>query len=414
MIFASDMLNQLPALRHRNFRRYFAGQTVSVIGSWIQTVAISWAIYRLTNSTLLLGAAAFLIQGPQLVLTPLVGVWIDRSDVRRLLLAVQVVNLCLASLLFILAYSGNLSGGSLLCASAVLGVLNSFDTPLRQSLLICLIDEKRDLSSAIALNASVFTTGRFVGPLIAGLMLSAFSETACFLVNALSFLALIAALLSIRLARPERLEHQALSIKMALLEGVSFARRSPFVRTPLALLAIVNVTAASSLVLAPVFVAEVMQADSIVLGWLLGAAGAGAVMATMLLAGRHGLPKIALLLSIAPFLSVVGLGGLAAVTRWDVAMAAMFMVGSGIALTNVATNSLLQNLIPESLRGRVISLFAAIRFGMDALGGLLAGCLASLVGPRQTVLIEALILLSAALFLLPSLRSLRKQLDAKP
>ncbi|MBF1163917.1 MAG: MFS transporter [Dechloromonas agitata] len=400
-----------PALRHRNFRRYFMGQIVSVIGSWIQTVAISWAIYRVTNSVFLLGLAAFLIQGPQLVLTPLVGVWIDRCDKKRFLLAVQVFNLFLSTLLFTLAASDALSGSNLLVASALLGVLNSCDTPLRQSLLISLVDDKRDLSSAIALNASVFTTGRFVGPLIAGLMLSTFSEAACFLANALSFLALIAALLSIKLAGSEKKEGQVSSIKAALLEGFAFARRSPGIRTPLALLAIVNVTASSSLVLAPVFVAQVMRGDSVQLGWLLGAAGAGAVLATLLLAGRHALSRIALFLSMAPFLSVAGLWGLAAATRWDVAIVAMFLIGAGIALTNVTTNSLLQNLIPQSLRGRLISLFAAIRFGMDAVGGLLAGWLASLLGPGWTVLIESLILLALSLALFPSLKSIRTTLS---
>ena len=290
----------------------------------MQPVAISWAIYRLTNSAFLHGVAAFLIQGPQLILTPLIGVWIDRCDKRRLLLGVQVANLFLAILLFVLATTGALSGGSLILASALLGILNSCDTPLRQSLLICLVDNKRDLSSAIALNASVFTTGRFVGPLIAGVMLSAFSEAACFLANALSFLALIAALLSISLAGPQKSEGQVSSIKAALLEGFAFARQSPGIRTPLALLAIVNVTASSSLVLAPVFVAQVMRGDSVQFGWLLGAAGAGAVLATLLLGGRHALSRIALFLSIAPFISVAGLWGLAAAMRWGVAMAAMF------------------------------------------------------------------------------------------
>lgn len=403
--------NVVPALRHRNFRRYFMGQIVSVIGSWIQTVAISWAIYRVTNSVFLLGLAAFLIQGPQLVLTPLVGVWIDRCDKKRLLLAVQVLNLILSCLLFTLAASGALSGSSLLVASALLGVLNSCDTPLRQSLLISLVGDKRDLSSAIALNASVFTTGRFVGPLIAGMMLSTFSEAACFLTNALSFLALISALLSIKLAGPQKNEGQVASIKAALLEGVAYASQSPGIRTPLALLAIVNVTASSSLVLAPVIVAQVMRGDSVQLGWLLGAAGSGAVLATLLLAGRHALSRISLFLTLAPFLSVAGLWALAAATRWDVAIVAMFLIGAGIALTNVTTNSLLQNLIPESLRGRLISLFAAVRFGMDALGGLLAGWLGSLLGPGWTVLIESVMLLALTLALFPSLRSIRATLS---
>lgn len=406
----STFLHLAPAFRHKNFRRYFAGQAISVIGSWIQTVALSWLVYQLTNSSLLLGLAAFLIQGPQLFLTPLVGVWIDRSDRKRMLLFVQWANLLVASLLGLLAFAGVLSSFDLLCASAVLGILNSFDTPIRQSLLVHLIDDKRDLSSAIALNASIFTTGRFVGPLIAGLMLNALPEAACFLANALSFLAMIVALLSINIQIPKEQGAYGSSLRTALGEGIAYARNSEFVRTPLLTLAIVNFSASSALVLAPVFVAQVIQGDPQVLGWLLGAAGAGAMSASIALASRHSPSRIAQFLSFAPFMSAAGLGVLALSAQLLPSLLAMFFMGAGIALTNVATNSILQNQVPEILRGRVISLFAAIRFGMDALGGLVAGLLSSLTGPVHTVLIAALVLLLAMRFLFPRISLIRKAL----
>ena len=402
-----------PAFRHGQFRRYFAGQAISVIGSWIQTVAISWVIYRLTNSSLLLGVAAFLIQGPQLLLTPLVGAWIERADRKRILLLVQVANLVIAALLSALTFAGVLSSFHLLCASAALGVLNSVDTPLRQSLLVHLIGDKRDLSSAIALNASIFTTGRFVGPLIAGFMLKSLPEAVCFLTNALSFLALIAALLSIRIDLPDEQRELPASLRKALIEGLAHARGSDDVRIPLFVLAAVNFTASSALVLAPVFVGQVLSGDPESLGWLLGAAGAGAMSATVLLTGRHSLSRITYFLSVAPLISATGLGLLAMNTRLPAALFAMFLIGTGIALTNVSTNSILQNLVPEILRGRVVSLFSAVRFGMDAAGGLMAGFSSSLIGPIHTLLLSTLALLAAMLLLFPRVTVLKGEMSSQ-
>src|SRR5574343_638518 len=217
------VLNSIPALRHANFRLYFVGQAVSVIGSWVQTVAISWTLYQLTNSASLLGIAAFLTQGPQLVLTPLAGVWIDRHDLRRMLSAVQIINGVLAAALALLAGLGWLLPVHLLVASALLGVLNSFDTPLRQSLLIHLVEDRRDMGSAIGLNASIFTTGRFIGPPVAGAMLAAFSPAACFLANALSYAGLIVALAVMHIKPTAKPPWAGASVWQSLREGMRHA-----------------------------------------------------------------------------------------------------------------------------------------------------------------------------------------------
>lgn len=398
------VLNSIPALRHANFRLYFVGQAVSVIGSWVQTVAISWTLYQLTNSASLLGIAAFLTQGPQLVLTPLAGVWIDRHDLRRMLSAVQIINGVLAAALALLAGLGWLLPVHLLVASALLGVLNSFDTPLRQSLLIHLVEDRRDLGSAIGLNASIFTMGRFIGPPVAGAMLAAFSPAACFLANALSYAGLIVALAVMHIKPTAKPPRAGVSVWQSLLEGMRHAHAVPAIRVPLGLLAAVNISAASALVLAPVFAAQVFGGHTEVLGWLLGVAGAGAVSGTVLMARAGSLPAIARLLARAPWLSLAGLVALILVPRWELALPAMFLVGAGIATTNVTTNALLQSSAAETLRARVISLFAATRFGMDALGGLIAGLLASLIGPIGAIALEAVVLAGLMVWLVPKVR----------
>jgi MFS family permease len=398
-----------PALRHRNFRRYFAGQAVSVLGGWIQTVAMSWVVYRLTGSAALLGFTAFLSQAPQLLIAPLAGVWIDRHDRRRMLLVVQGLHMVQALALAGLSFAGALQPWHLVALAAVQGVLNSFDTPLRQSLLAHFVADRRDLQSAVALNASVFTAGRFVGPPVAGLLLGLTTEALCFLLNAVSYLALVAAVLTMHLGDTRSHDARATSMAAALRAGLAFAWATPPIRTVLISLAILNATASSAIVLMPIFAKEIFLGDARTLGWLLGAAGAGAVSATALLAGRRPLERIARLVWMGWIPGGAGLAGLCLVHRVELALPMMFLLGAGIAMTNVSTNALLQSLTPDALRGRVISLFAALRFGMDAVGGLVAGLIAHSLGPVATVLIEAALLFAALIWLAPRLRALRRQ-----
>jgi MFS family permease len=400
-----------PALRHRNFRRYFAGQALSVLGSWIQTVAMSWVVYRLTGSAALLGITAFLLQAPQLLISPLAGVWIDRHDRRRMLIGVQCLHMTQALLLALLSFRGVLQPWHLVTLAGVQGVLNSFDTPLRQSLLAHLVDDRRDLQSAVALNASVFTAGRFVGPPVAGLLLGLSSESVCFLLNAFSFLGLITALLSMRLSDTRAEVSRSASMAAALREGFRFAWTTPPIRTALISLAVLNATASACIVLMPIFAKEIFLGDALTLGWLLGGAGAGAVMATMFMAGYRTLERLAVMVGVGWVFSAAGLAGFCFARRVELALPMMFLIGAGIAMTNVATNALLQSLTPDRLRGRVISLFAALRFGMDAVGGLVAGIVAYKLGPTLTVLGETTLLVIALIWLAPRLRMLRRQVN---
>lgn len=393
------------ALAHRNFRFYFIGQGVSVLGSWVQQVALSWLVYRLTGSVALLGVTTFAALLPILFIGPLAGAWIDRHDKRRLLILVQGLLALQAGSLALLTALDAIGPRLIIAMSLVLGVLNAFDTPLRQSQIGAFVDRRDDLPNALALNAMLFNSGRFIGPPLAGLLLGLTSEAACFAINALSFTALAVGVACIRVAPPPR---AAGSIGEVFREGLRYVWTEYPARMQILILAVVNITASSYAVLLPVFAREVFAGDARMLGWLWGAAGAGAFLGTIFLATRKRLKSLVRV--------VVGGAGLGAISlllfsynRYlPLALAAMAGVGFGISVCNVGVNMLLQGAAPDHLRGRVVSFFSSTRFGLDAIGGLLAGLLAARIGVQAAVLVEGVLLGAFFLWslrLVPRLRS---------
>ncbi len=393
------------ALAHRNFRFYFIGQGVSVLGSWVQQVALSWLVYRLTGSVALLGVTTFAALLPILFIGPLAGAWIDRHDKRRLLILVQGLLALQAGSLALLTALDAIGPRLIIVMSLVLGVLNAFDTPLRQSQIGAFVDRRDDLPNALALNAMLFNSGRFIGPPLAGLLLGLTSEAACFAINALSFTALAVGVACIRVAPPPR---AAGSIGEVFREGLRYVWTEYPARMQILILAVVNITASSYAVLLPVFAREVFAGDARMLGWLWGAAGAGAFLGTIFLATRKRLKSLVRV--------VVGGAGLGAISlllfsynrHLPLALAAMAGVGFGISVCNVGVNMLLQGAAPDHLRGRVVSFFSSTRFGLDAIGGLLAGLLAARIGVQAAVLVEGVLLGAFFLWslrLVPRLRS---------
>lgn len=384
------------ALAHRDFRYYFCGHAISILGSWIQQVAMSWLVYRLTGSAVLLGVTAFAALIPQLVIGPLAGAWIDKQDKRRWLIGVQTV-LALQALVLALLTATHLVTPTLLVAmSLVLGVVNSFDAPLRQSLIGRFVGSADDLPNALALNAMLFNTGRFVGPPIAGFLLALTSEAACFAVNSLSFIALITALLLIKGGEDERATG---SMAKVFREGVRYAWGTWEVRMLLTILVGLNVTASCYAVLLPIFAKDVFGGDATTLGWLWGAAGSGAFTSTIFLATRRSLPGLVGTVTFGVMLSAIALLAFSAAPVLLLAMASMALLGFGISVCNVGCNMLLQTVTPPPLRGRVMSFFTSARFGFDAIGGLLAGVLAARMGAGRTLLVEGGLLLLFVLFL---------------
>ena len=367
----------LRALAHANFRLYFAGQAISILGSWIQQVALAWLVYRLTGSAALLGITAFCGLIPQLVVGPFAGAFIDRQDKKRGLILVQSLMALQAFVLAGLTWLDWINTPFIVVMALLLGVLSSFDAPLRQSLIGTFVGHRDDLPNALALNAMLFNAGRFVGPPIAGLLLGLTSEAACFALNGFSFLALIWAILRGRSAPPPRAKG---SVGEVFREGLAYAWQDWSVRTLILTLMALNLTASAYAVLLPIFAADVFHGDATTLGWLWGAAGCGAFASTILLATRKALPDVVAAVVAGTGIAAVSLLAFAATDWMALALCGMVGVGFGISVTNVGINMLLQSAAPDALRGRIVSFFTATRFGFDALGGLLAGFLASLAG----------------------------------
>lgn len=394
------------ALQFANFRLYFAGQAVSILGSWIQQVALSWLIYRLTGSVALLGVTTFAALLPQLIVGPLAGAWTDRHDKRRLLIIVQGILALQALALAALTALEWIGPALIVGMSLLLGVLNAFDTPLRQSLIGSFVGSRDDLPNALALNAMLFNAGRFIGPPLAGLLLALTSEAWCFALNGLSFLALLIGLLLIRVEAPARAKG---SMGTVFREGLDYVWHNYPIRLLILALAMVNLTASSYAVLLPVFARDIFGGDAQTLGWLWGAAGCGAFLSTLFLATRQALPGLVRIVLLGALLSGAALLAFAASTAVSWALLAMAVLGFAISVGNVGINMLLQSLAPEHLRGRVVSFFTSTRFGFDAIGGLLAGLLAARIGAPLTLAIEGGVLLLFCVWLLARRRVLGEQ-----
>ena len=398
--------NVLRALHHRNFRLYFIGHAISTLGTWVQTVALSWLVYRLTDSAALLGITTCATLLPQLLVGPIAGAWIDRHDKRRLLMFIESLLAVQALGLALLTWLELITPTLIVTLAATLGILNAVDTPLRQSLLSRLVDDRDDLPNALALNAMLFTCSRFVGPPLAGLLLALTGEALCFALNALSYAGLIFGLLAIRLAPGEKASG---SMRNMFREGLDYTLRSPSLRALIIGVLMVNLTASTYAVLLPVFARDIFAGDARTLGWLWGAAGLGSLLSTVLLAGRQSAAKLRGLILFSACASAIGLLLFASSRSLPLSLLAMMILGFGVTINNVGTNILLQSQAPEALRGRVISIYTSTRFGFDAIGGLLAGLLAAHIGGPWAMYIAAALLSVYCLWQLLLLRRKRPE-----
>ena len=397
------------ALAHRNFRLYFSGQAVSILGSWIQQVALAWLVYRLTGSAALLGITAFCGLIPQLLVGPLAGAWIDKHDKKKWLIGVQSLMALQAFVLAGLCWLDWITPSFIVLMALLLGTLSSFDAPLRQSLIGSFVGSRDDLPNALALNAMLFNAGRFIGPPIAGLLLGLTSEAFCFAINGFSFLALIAAILRVRGEPPKRAQG---SVGQVFKEGVRYAWQTWSIRWLIITLIALNLTASAYAVLLPVFARDVFAGDATTLGWLWGAAGCGAFVSTVFLATRKSVHGLIASVVAGVVISAVALLVFGATTWLPLALGAMVALGFGISVCNVGINMILQSSAPEQLRGRIVSFFTSARFGFDALGGLLAGFVAVGLGAGQTLLFEGAALTVFAIFLLTLRQRLAAQVSA--
>jgi len=374
----------LRALRHRDFRLFFTGQGISQLGTWLQLIATSWLVYRLSGSTLLLGLAAFAMQIPFLVLTPIAGVFVDRLDRRKVLLATNSIAALQSVAMFVVVATGMVQPWHLIAGNLVLGIVNACDAPARQSILIRLVGGRGDLANAIALNSIMMNGARFVGPLAGGAIIAALGETWGFGLNTLSYAAMLAALSRISAGGMATAPRES-GLFGQLAAGARYAYGFLPARAALLLVSAISVTVGSYVALMPWFAREAFHGDSRTLGMLIGAAGLGAMTGMAYLASRPGVRGLLRLIAWTATTAGAALLVFSFSSSLGVALPALYFVGMGMMLTAASTNTVLQTIVPDELRGRVASLYVMSFIGVSPLGALASGWVAERIGPPATL-----------------------------
>lgn len=376
----------LRALRHRNYRLFFAGQGTSLIGTWITRIATSWLVYRLTGSELLLGLTGFCGQIPMLVLGPFAGVLCDRFNKHRILLVTQTLSLLQSALLAWLAFSGRITVAHVLGLQLFQGLINTFDMPARQALVPRMIEDPKDLSNAIALNSSMVNGSRILGPTVGGLLLASLSEAWCFALDAVSYLFVLLSLLLMRLhsVQPARTGKPVLE---ELREGVAYVWNFAPVRTLLVQLGILGLVSMPYTVLMPVIATSVLHGGPNTLGLLMTAQGCGALLGALYLASRESVLGLSRVMMMATAAFGFGLVGFALSSYLYASMLILMLANGGFMLLLASTNTILQTLVDDELRGRVMSFYAMAMLGTAPIGSLLGGALAEHLGAPETIII---------------------------
>ena len=383
------------ALRHRNYRIYFFGMLVSFTGTWMQSVAQGWLIYRLTGSAWLLGLIGFASQVPVFLLAPLGGVMADRHSRHRIIIITQTVGMLQAFALATLTMGGVVTVNAVFALAVMLGIVNAFDLPARQSFMVELVD-KEDLMNAIALNSSMIQASRVLGPALAGLLVGWLGEGPCFLINAISYFAVLAGLFAIRLSRDLTMSTDGTALSH-LREGFYYVRHTRPVRALLLLVAFVSIFGLPYIVLMPIFASEVLRGGPRALGVLLGAGGTGALVGALTLAARRHVKGLGRVVA----LSVAALGSLLILFSLSrnliISTLLLVPVGFSLMLQMSASNTLVQTMVADRMRGRLMSFYAMSLMGMTPFGSLLAGAVASRIGAPGMVAVGGALCLGASL-----------------
>ena len=393
------------ALAHRNYRLFFYGQSVSLVGTWITRVAISWLVYRLTGSKLLLGIVSFAGQIPTLLLAPLAGVVVDRHNRRRILIWTQAGSLAQSVLLAVLTLLDLITVPQLVVLQLVQGVINAFDTPARQALVVEMVTDRSDVPNAIALNSSMVNGSRVIGPAVGGVIIAAVGEGWCFAIDAVSY---VGVLISLAMMRLEPRPHPpGMPLLHDLRSGFRYVRDSVPIRSGLILLAVVSTAGVPYTVLMPAVVAETLGGGPDLLGWLMGASGAGALAGALYLANRHtvvGLGRVILIGALTFGASLVAFSS--ARTVW-LAAPLLALAGAGFIVQAASTNTIIQTIVDEPFRGRVMAFYTMAFFGSVPVGSLIAGVVATSVGATMTIRLGGFICIAAGLWFASRLPALR-------
>jgi MFS family permease len=407
----SRLKASLRAFRYRNYRLFFAGQLTSLVGTWMQTVAQSWLVYRLTGSATLLGLVGFASQFPIFLLSPVAGAVADMYPRRRTMIVIQSLMMLLAFPLAVLTLMHRIQVSHVIVLAILLGFVNAFDIPVRQSFVAEMVG-REDLINAIALNSSMMNGARIIGPAVAGILVSIVGEGWCFLLNGLSYLAVIIGLIFITAGNNRPREHEGSRIE-AILEGFRFALRTRPVRALLLLLGVVSLMGMPYSVLMPIFADKILNGGAKGLGLLMGSSGIGALLGAAVLAGRQGVRGLGnwVMLACAGFGTSLMLFSLSRNFWFSTLL--LLPVGFSMMVQMASSNTLIQSMVPDRLRGRVMALYSMMFLGMAPFGALLAGILANIMGAPSTVALGGVVCIAGAVVFrshLPKIRAEGRQL----
>lgn len=392
-----------PAFRSRNYRLYFFGQSLSLIGTWMQRTAVYWLVYELSDSALTLGITVFCAQFPSFLFSMLGGVVSDRYNRFRVLLSTQVASLVQALLLAVLVYDGEYALWHILFLTGALGFINAFDVPARQAMVYDMVVKKEHLPNAIALNSSMVNVARLVGPALSGVVLASFGAEICFLSNAFSFMAVIVSLLMMRLP-PFLPRERRSTIATELKEGWHYLRITPEISKVMLMLAGVSLFSLPFVTLLPVYAREIFDGDASTFGWLNSFVGLGAVSGALFLASLRAGTNLKKVLFRSTILFAIGLLAFSYLTSFPVSSVFITLAGFGMMAQTTLSNTLIQTAVAPFMRGRVISYYAMAFFGMQPMGSLLVGTSADAIGAPLTMLIQGIATLLIAVASFPFLR----------
>jgi len=404
------------ALRHQNYRLFFAGQSISLVGTWMQQMAVSWWVFYKYQDVFLLGVVGFSSQIATFLLAPFAGVIADRHHRHHLLLITQSLAMLQAGILFVLYVTNTLAAWNVILLSLFLGVVNAFDIPVRQAFTVDMINDREDLSNAIALNSSMVNAARLIGPSIGGILIALFGEGTCFLLNALSYVAVLISLVLMKLPRWEKSSRHNESVMLQLREGFAYAANFMPIRTILMLLSVISMVAGGVQALMPFFAKEIFHGDSKTLGYLMSASGLGALIGAIFLAGRKNVLGLSRVIARTAALFGAGVIIFSRTSFLTVGIPVLLFSGFGMMVQMASSNIILQTIVEEDKRGRVMSFYTMAFMGLSPFGSLFSGVLAARIGADNTLLWGGSLCIIAAIVFalqLPTIRSFIRPLYIK-
>jgi MFS family permease len=395
------------ALHHRNYRLFFGGQGISLIGTWMQQIAMSWLVYRLTNSAFLLGVIGFSSQICSFFFSPFAGVISDRWNRHRILIATQSLAMVQAFILATLTLTGVIAVRHLIILSFFLGFVNAFDMPTRQAFVVEMVEKREDLGNAIALNSFLFNGARLVGPSVAGILISILGEGMCFLLNGISFLAVIIALMAMKMTSKKQ-NSEKIQVLQGVKEGFSYAFGFPPTRTIIFFLGWISLVGTANTTLMPVFAKDILRGGPQTYGFLMAAIGVGAIIGAIFLASRRNVLGLGRIIVIASGFFGIGLISFSFSHVLWLSLFLLLLAGFGMMVHMASSNTILQTVVDEDKRGRMMSLYVMAFMGMAPFGSLAGGSLAHRIGAPNTLIIGGASCLLASFMFAQKLPSIRK------